>query len=292
MTSQHIICLFVREWWYTLHLTTDVRYCLAELVPSTAPRVQQYPDWWLRGAGSPYPATGRPETMLYNSFDRDGGFSCLIIRDAQHHLNISGGKETYVPARLLKGALPDALLDAYYFWQDESYEPLHANFEGSDNGVYGYKKLRGYPIGDEEESMLIIEIKSTGSLHASNSSSETLIKNDPNTIQATGLPGRTVSVVRRPKALMRGEFELFSRVASRIESLNLLQRSKKNKETKKAVKEDAKKFKLDAQIEVDYQRNGNSSARNGDLLFKFVFLNQFDHYFDAQVSTTMPQSVE
>ena len=33
-----------REWWYSLHMTTDYRYCLRELQPSYKARTYQYPD--------------------------------------------------------------------------------------------------------------------------------------------------------------------------------------------------------------------------------------------------------
>ena len=33
-----------REWWYSLHMTTDYRYCLLELQPSHKARTYQYPD--------------------------------------------------------------------------------------------------------------------------------------------------------------------------------------------------------------------------------------------------------
>ena len=48
----------------------------------------------------------------------------LIVRDPQHHLNISGGKETYLPAHFLFGVVPHALLDEYTFWQTEGVAPV------------------------------------------------------------------------------------------------------------------------------------------------------------------------
>ena len=88
----------------------------------------QYPDWWVRGAGSPYPA-GLGEYLMNDLYGvsmtrpAPNHLSVLIVRDAQHHLNLSGGKETFVPRRLLAGMVPDALLDTYRFWQDESEAP-------------------------------------------------------------------------------------------------------------------------------------------------------------------------
>jgi hypothetical protein len=44
-----------RQWWYTLHLTTDARFCLRELQPFTGRRNAPYPAWWAKGAGDAYP---------------------------------------------------------------------------------------------------------------------------------------------------------------------------------------------------------------------------------------------
>ena len=44
-----------RQWWYTLHLTTDARFTLREMQPSTDPRRAPFPKWWQHGAGSAYP---------------------------------------------------------------------------------------------------------------------------------------------------------------------------------------------------------------------------------------------
>jgi len=114
-----------REFWFTLHLTTDHRYCLRDLQPSFADRQTQYPSWWIRGAGNPYPMG--VHGYLINDIDGISAApsaSVLIIRDTEHHLNLSGGKEVLVPSRLLYGIVPDALLDAYTFWQDESRIPM------------------------------------------------------------------------------------------------------------------------------------------------------------------------
>lgn len=78
----------------------------------------QYPDWWIRGSGAPYPM-GCTE-HLTNELDgicSNPSTSVLVVRDQQHKKNLSGGKEVLVPSRLLYGLIPDALLDAYTFWQ-------------------------------------------------------------------------------------------------------------------------------------------------------------------------------
>ena len=46
--------------------------------------------------------------------------SVLVVRDASVPGNLSGGKETLVPERLLYGLIPQCLLDAYRFWRDET----------------------------------------------------------------------------------------------------------------------------------------------------------------------------
>jgi hypothetical protein len=110
-----------REWYYSLHLTTDYRYSLHELAPSFENRKSQYPEWWVRAGGEAYP-TGVSD-CLFNDIDKSSSYphlSVLVIRDAQHPDNFSGGKETLVPARLLYGVVPQALLDSYIFWEDES----------------------------------------------------------------------------------------------------------------------------------------------------------------------------
>lgn len=43
--------------------------------------------------------------------------SCAIKRDHAHPSNLSGGKETFIPSRLLAGLIPQALLDTHRFWQ-------------------------------------------------------------------------------------------------------------------------------------------------------------------------------
>merc|ERR1712139_67675 len=124
----------------------------------------------------------------------------------------------FVPRRLLQGAILDALLDEYEFWQDESTMPRDATEEDKKNAAFGYMKLRGYPQKDSDaDFMLIVEMKFTGSWVNVNTISQmnnesNSIKNDSMVLQATGLPGRTVSVTRRPTSLMKEEYELQSRV--------------------------------------------------------------------------------
>ncbi|KAJ1423900.1 hypothetical protein B484DRAFT_102886 [Ochromonadaceae sp. CCMP2298] len=113
-----------REWYYSLHLTSDNRYALRDMQPSAHNRDHQYPDWWIRGAGVPYPSGVRDYlTNDLTGVSENPSTSVLVVREASHHLNLSGGKELLVPSRFLYGALPQALLDAYRFWEDESEAP-------------------------------------------------------------------------------------------------------------------------------------------------------------------------
>jgi hypothetical protein len=89
--------------------------------------------------------------------------SILVVRDQQHHLNFSGGKEVLVPSRLLYGVVPDALLDSYTFWQDESIVPEGITIDQFEDAMRGYKRLRGYPKEDDGEFMIFIEFTSVGS---------------------------------------------------------------------------------------------------------------------------------
>lgn len=78
-----------------------------------------------------------------NGLSAEPHSSVLILREQQHHLNLSGGKETLVPSRLMHGLIPEALLDAYIFWQDESIVPRYTRQDDFFSACRGYKKLRG-----------------------------------------------------------------------------------------------------------------------------------------------------
>ena len=69
--------------------TTDTRYTLEERQPTLPPPC----------------AAGDPHASLAK------GLSVAISRDWDHPRNLSVTRETYVPGRLLKGLLPDALVD-------------------------------------------------------------------------------------------------------------------------------------------------------------------------------------
>lgn len=224
-----------REWWYTLHLTTDTRYTLREMQPSFGNRREPFPKWWQHGAGSAYPRG------VINCVSNDvvgvstePNSSVLILRDAADPRNLSGGVETFVPERLLLGTLPQALLDDYLFYQDQATEPPCMQ---PGEGRPGYKKLRGYAKpGVKNDTVLVVEFQAIGSweeemAHPGGSggggtpaglvgASRRLF----NVVQATGLPGRSLRVLRRPKQVVEAEFKIFKAVAAELERLQLLKR--------------------------------------------------------------------
>ena len=278
-----------REWWFSLHLTTDTRYCLRDMQPSFQNRQVQYPDWWVNASGSPYPM-GCDNTLI-NDIDGESSnqsASVLVVRDQQHPLNLSGGKEVLVPSRFLYGVLPDALLDNYNFWQDESvcsaeFLSLFQAGQGAEGGnpdntpmLPGYKFLRGYPQEEGDEYMMLVEFQQVGSISeamtttkdmtSSTTSNDINIVNNGYVVQSTGLPGRVVSVTRRPKKLVEAEFKFRQKIASTCESLHLLQRPTNGR---KKVSADANKeqtnaellaellqFKVDTPVECDYEGKG------------------------------------
>jgi thiol-disulfide isomerase/thioredoxin len=73
-------------------------------------------------------------------------------------------------------------------------------------------------------------------------------------IQATGLPGRTVTITRRPKKLVEEEFRFRQQIAAVCESSHLLVRPQKKKETEVEIDADGELlFKVDAAVECDYE---------------------------------------
>jgi hypothetical protein len=180
--------------------------------------------------------------------------SVLVVREQQHHLNISGGRETLVPARFLYGVVPHALLDAFRFWEDESMAPRGTKPEDFAKLSRGYKRLLGYPIVEEGEFMMIVEFRYTGSW--TDFVPPALNANSPNVVQSTGFPGRTVRITRRPKKIMLENFQRRQRVASVIDSLKILvppvKAKKAAEETENPEKEEML-FKVDALVECNYE---------------------------------------
>jgi hypothetical protein len=190
--------------------------------------------------------------------------SVVVRRDKSDVRNLSGGVETFVPARLLLGVVPHALLDEFLFWQDEASEPRSLvpngvaddDNGGETNASRGYRRLRGYPVSEKTEYIIIVEFKAIGSWEeelseaisfdedpamtaaaaaaagtaedggSSSSGSGSFAKQER--IEATGLPGRSVRILRRPKAMVLKEFEASAKLATELESLGLLRPPKKN----------------------------------------------------------------
>lgn len=250
-----------REYWFSLHLTTDHRFTLADMQPSTENRRSQLPEWWLRGSGVPYPAGDpRQAPFVASSLESQpvGAASVLVVRDAVHHSNLSGGREVLVPERFLRGLIPQALLDAYLFWKDESQVPRGTSPEQFLVASRGYKRLLGYPVDPEGEFAIIVELKCTSShnLHP-------VPFNNPMVIQCTGLPGRTVTITRRPLDKVKAEFEVRQRVASAIEAVKLLTLPTKPKKSQEEIDAAAALraggkiiFKVGTEVECDYEGKG------------------------------------
>ena len=119
-----------RRFYRVLEYTTDCRYTLREMQPSTDDRRSPWPQWERFGVGHPYDDHwGNP-------------LSCVITRTREHTSNLSGGIETYVPARLLYGTVPQILLDTYQFWQDE------------DDFIRGYPLDSDSAEGEEAEQSI------------------------------------------------------------------------------------------------------------------------------------------
>jgi thiol-disulfide isomerase/thioredoxin len=264
-----------REWFFTLHMTTDLRYSLHELSPVSEDRQVQYPDFWIRAGGNPYPRG--VNGYLVNDIDGvspNAHASICIYREQQHPKNFSGGKERFVPARMMFGLIPDALLDAYDFWEDESKLPAGVKLEPKILPMY--KRLRGYPKASDGEYMIFVEFFYHGSWESHREAN----RNSPDVIQITGFPGRSVRIRRRPKVLVEEEFHQRQRLASLLESLQLLLPDTKQKKKEAKAEETADTFKIDAQVESDYEGKGQYwpcivRRVNDDGSYDIEFVDQY-----------------
>ena len=104
-----------RRFYRSLEYATDARFALRAMQPETVHRQRPWPSWGRHEAGHPYASSYKKQA------------SAVISRDWTVEENLSLGKETYVPSRLLFGILPEVLLKEFEFWQDEA------------------DQLRGYP---------------------------------------------------------------------------------------------------------------------------------------------------
>jgi hypothetical protein len=178
--------------------------------------------------------------------------SVVIVREPQHVDNLSGGRETLIPSRFLYGLIPDALLDAYSFWQDESDSPLE---ESRRDVTRGYRRLCGYPNADDGDYLIYAEIVHHGSWNDLSPESQTKC-NEVN-ILSTGFPGATVRLIRRPKSLCEYEFGLCKRIAATLEQYNLLRStSKEGKSIIDGSSDSLMKFKVDDTVECDFEGKG------------------------------------
>lgn len=192
--------------------------------------------------------------------------------------NLSGGRETYIPPRLLYGLIPQCLLDNYRFWQDEKTVARGATDKHASRW---YKRLLGYPIALDGEHMIIVELKGVGSF---------MEINKVNCLECTGLPGRSVQVRRVNKAWMEEEFMRRMQVAAVLERAGMLipvaaaarnaqAKAKKAKaqarKEGKASKTEALTYKVGHDCMVDCFQDGNyfaaeveSAAGNGKYTVK------------------------
>ena len=82
-----------RRFYRTLTYTSDARFCLRSLQPSTDDRDELWPAWERHMAGNPKATF-------------EGGESVVLTREWAFPDNLSLGMETYVPSRLLLGVIP------------------------------------------------------------------------------------------------------------------------------------------------------------------------------------------
>ena len=118
-----------RRFYRSLEYTSDARYTLRAMQPSTDHRCQPWPAWGRHEAGHPYACSYKTTA------------SAVITRDWTVDQNLSLGTETFMPARLLYGIVPQVLLEQHDFWQDES------------------DQLRGYPKGEDQPSDHVIVVR-------------------------------------------------------------------------------------------------------------------------------------
>ena len=139
-----------RHFFRSLVYTTDARFTLRALQPSTAERKD---DW---------PAFVRHEAGSLQKAGVSGGV--VITRNWATDTNLSLGKEKYLPIRLLHGLLPQCLLDTHVLWQAEDEE------------------IRGYPISLSAGCDLLLVSPSVGahvSLYGSQFEHVSFAKDDP-----------------------------------------------------------------------------------------------------------------
>ena len=111
-----------RKLYRSLVFSTNQHYCLHSMALVTGPRTRE------SLAVTAFQA-GELKRRIFNE-------STLEI----HRYNSAiGGREAYIPARLLQGLIPSVLLESFFMWQGED------------------DVLRGYPLSDESESASVLQ---------------------------------------------------------------------------------------------------------------------------------------
>lgn len=193
--------------------------------------------------------------------------SVVVCREQQHPLNLSGGRETLIPSRFLYGLVPQALLDSYIFWQDESISSPGLRQQKETHDIddgkeffEGFKRLRGYPVAEDGEHIIIVEIKNIDNSSATEDDWRGELDGDLRMDMPLAASRRdgTVRIVKRLKFIVEKEFSFKQKVASLLESRGLLVPFRVNKVVKEVVHEvvDAQKFKVGEEVECDADLSG------------------------------------
>ena len=118
-----------RRFYRSLVYSTDARYAIRDLQPTTANRKGMWVSWGRHEAGNPWGG------------DRSGGVGCVITRHRDDKGNLSGTEEQLIPERLLYGIVPHCLFTTHRFWQDKD-----------DN-------IHGYPLTDPQGPIICVHLK-------------------------------------------------------------------------------------------------------------------------------------
>lgn len=236
-----------RRWYKSLQYCNDRRFALRCLEPDmTQIRKQAWPEWERHGGGHPL--------LVHSSFD----MTTVITRSwgitGKHSRNLSGGVETYLPARLLFGLLPEALLDPklakddkdrvkhvdrYEFWQSED------------------DKIRGYPVSEDQHYIIEVEMRKT----------------DP--VDCTKVKGTSVKVQRVSRTKVEREYAEIIKASELIISTKLLATNAFGSSPKKAAGAKGTKMKEAAAVQV---------AEEAPVAFElFTFVKSLANEYGYQV---------
>ena len=222
-----------REYFWVLHLTTDTRYTLKDMQPDDSDRRAPYPAWWERGSGSPYPSGPPGGALCTNLMSGNMSSSLVIVRDTSHSDNLSGGREVYIPAHLLQGLIPSVLLEQYRFWQDDTNR--------NDLRATGERVFRGYPKNEATTTIVVVRLGPLGDC-------ERVGHKVANAVyDTTGLPGRTVRVLRKSKAGLTATMQRLRQVANLVENASLLAKKKRVRRKHELNLEDAQDVRIHTQ---------------------------------------------